>query len=195
MTWNTPIGSQNFLPESLSWSALNDSTFTTTERTFSTKWSVVWTFGNNSLKIFTDFTFQRWTMTNTHMQRKIQGREEENVETDGSHHGLQNNSSQSEDLESLTMSEVSSRTADNLKNRISIQLHFIYLRIDRRVSLMHFNLAENHLLLYFTFVMWVTKDNFIGFRQWTMTTFRGEDLRGHSFTAFGDSFKQPQRKL
>lgn len=48
-------------------------------------------------------------MTNTHMQRKIQGREEENVETDGLHHGLQNNSRQSEDLESLTMSE----TMDN----------------------------------------------------------------------------------
>ena len=92
-------------------------------------------------------------MTNTHMQRKIQGREEENVETDGLHHGLQNNSSQSEDLESLTMSEVSSTTADNLQNGISNQLHFIYLWIDRRVSLMHFNLAENHLLLYFTFVM------------------------------------------
>ena len=87
-------------------------------------------------------------MTNTHMQRKIQGREEENVETDGLHQGLQNNSSQSEDLESLTMSEVSSRTADNLQNRISIQLHFIYLWIDRRVSLMHFNLAENFFLLY-----------------------------------------------
>ena len=87
-------------------------------------------------------------MTNTHMQRKIQRREEENVETDGLQQGLQNNSSQSEDLESLTMSEVSSRTADNLQNRISIQLHFIYLWIDRRVSLMHFNLAENFLLLY-----------------------------------------------
>lgn len=51
-------------------------------------------------------------MTNTHMQRKIQVRDEENVETDELHQGLQNNSSHSEDLESLTMSEVSSRTID-----------------------------------------------------------------------------------
>ncbi len=52
-------------------------------------------------------------MTNTHMQRRIQGREEQNVETDDLHQGLQNNGSQSEDLESLTMSEVSSRSVDN----------------------------------------------------------------------------------
>ncbi len=85
-------------------------------------------------------------MTNTHMQRKIQGRDEENVERDELHQGLQNNSSQSEDLESLTMSEVSSRAVDNSQNRISTQLHFIYLWIDRKkVSLMHLNLVEQTL--------------------------------------------------
>ena len=46
------------------------------------------------------------------MQRRIQGREEQNVETDELHQGLQNGS-QSEDLESLTMSEVSSRSVNN----------------------------------------------------------------------------------
>ena len=85
-------------------------------------------------------------MTNTHMQRKIQGRDEENVETDELHQGLQHNSSQSEDLESLTMSEVGFRTVDNLQNRISTQLHFIYLWIDRKkASLMHLNLVEQAL--------------------------------------------------
>ena len=49
-------------------------------------------------------------MTNTtHVQRRIQGREEGNVESEELHQDLQT-ISQSEDLESLTMSEVSSTT-------------------------------------------------------------------------------------